>query len=251
MERFGVCSISFRDKSAEEIIVAAKMAGLDGIEWGSDVHVMPNDPDRAKQIREKMDAAGLITLSYGTYFGIEEMEQDSLDGYLDTADILGTDTLRIWPPKGNREQISQQRYDAFVAFAGKIALQAKKKNKILCLERHPDMLTEHATEALQFVQDVGMDNLRMYWQPVQFADLQTNLESAKILAEQVERIHVFHWIGMDRYPLADGAAPWQRYASVLKQRKNKPGVYLLEFMHDDRLESLSEAAASLKQILSR
>ncbi len=251
MSSCGVCSISFRKYSVEEIIDAAKAAGLDGIEWGSDIHVPPKDKELARQVRKKMDAAGLVTLSYGTYFGIEELELDGFEDYLETAEILGTDTLRIWPPRKSRQEISLELYETYVSFSRKVALQAKAKGKLICLERHPHMLTESAYEAKQFLADVGMDNFRMYWQPVQYVDNQTNLDSACLLADSVERLHVFYWRGENRYPLEEGDEIWQKYAGVFERRENKHTVYLLEFMPDDRLSTLEESARTLREIVQR
>ncbi len=243
----GVCSISFRNRSVSEIIAAVKAVGLDGIEWGSDVHVKPGDPALARQVRAQMDDAGLRTLSYGTYFGLEELELANFREYLDTAALLGTDTLRIWPPKKHQRELTAIQYNIYIEFARTVATMAKAMGMTLGLERHPGMLTERAEDALQFLADVGMDNLRMYWQPVQFADPQTNLESARQLASKVDRVHVFHWQGENRYPLAQGMAEWKTYIPALKDTAT---AYLLEFMPDDRLETLAAEAQALKAITS-
>lgn len=42
----GLTSISFRGKTCTEVIGLAKKAGLDGIEWGGDVHVPPENEER-------------------------------------------------------------------------------------------------------------------------------------------------------------------------------------------------------------
>jgi len=61
----GLCSVSFRKLTVVEIIAAVKAAGLDGIEWGGDVHVPHGDVEKAKQVAKLMEEAGLETLSYG------------------------------------------------------------------------------------------------------------------------------------------------------------------------------------------
>ena len=64
----GVVSVSFRDKSEEEILSAARAAGLSFIEWGSDVHAPCNDIEKLKRISELQGAYGISCSSYGTYF---------------------------------------------------------------------------------------------------------------------------------------------------------------------------------------
>ena len=62
----GVASVSFRKNSVEEIIRAAKAAGLQGIEWGSDIHVPAGDVSRARDVRRLTEEAELRVTSYGT-----------------------------------------------------------------------------------------------------------------------------------------------------------------------------------------
>ena len=47
--KLGLCSISFRKNTPQEILAAMKTAGLTVIEWGSDVHC---PPEKAKEIAE-------------------------------------------------------------------------------------------------------------------------------------------------------------------------------------------------------
>lgn len=48
MKNIGLVSISFRNRTAEEIIEAVKNAGLNAIEWGGDVHVPHGNVSRAR-----------------------------------------------------------------------------------------------------------------------------------------------------------------------------------------------------------
>ena len=67
MWKTGVTSVSFRQHTPQQIIAAAAAAGLDGIEWGADVHVPAGDLAAAEQVRQLTQAAGLEVLSYGGY----------------------------------------------------------------------------------------------------------------------------------------------------------------------------------------
>ena len=53
----GLVSVTFRDKTPEEIISTVKQCGLEGIEWGGDVHVLPGDVSRAREIRHLTEQA--------------------------------------------------------------------------------------------------------------------------------------------------------------------------------------------------
>lgn len=67
MLKTGLVSVTFRDKTPEEIISAVKQCGLEGIEWGGDVHVLPGDVSRAREIRHLTEQAGLAVWAYGSY----------------------------------------------------------------------------------------------------------------------------------------------------------------------------------------
>lgn len=43
----GLVSVTFRQKSVEEIAALTAEAGLSGVEWGGDVHVPPGDREAA------------------------------------------------------------------------------------------------------------------------------------------------------------------------------------------------------------
>ena len=66
----GLVSISFRQKSINELIKASKESGLEYIEWGGDVHIPMGNIKLARKVRRQMHGAGLKVASYGSYFGI-------------------------------------------------------------------------------------------------------------------------------------------------------------------------------------
>lgn len=55
----GLCSVSFRALSPEQIVQLAQSAGLSCIEWGADVHVPPGDFQNAERIARLIRHFGL------------------------------------------------------------------------------------------------------------------------------------------------------------------------------------------------
>ena len=90
----GLTSVTFRQKSPEEIIALAKEAGLTGIEWGGDIHVPAGDTKTASEIGRKTREAGLAVLSYGSYYRGDEGEDFA--PVLASAKALGAPVIRIW-----------------------------------------------------------------------------------------------------------------------------------------------------------
>ena len=59
------------------------------------------------------------------------------------------------------------------------------------------------------------------------------------------KIHVFNWIGKEKYPLKEAKGVWKSYLSCFEKNKN----LLLEFMPDDKIETLRSEADALKEIV--
>ena len=241
MYQLGLVSVSFRSESPETVIKAAKAAGLSCIEWGSDVHAPCGDEDRLREIAGLQKQYGITCCSYGTYFrlGIDPIEE--LQVYIRAAKLLGTDVLRLWAGKQSPWDFSEEEKEKLFAHSRAAAQMAERAGVKLCLECHMKTYTETAESALELLQTVDSSAFQMYWQPNQRRTTEENAENAWKLKNYVNHIHVFQWKGKDRFPLRNGIDEWKTYLV------NLPGDHalLLEFMPDDRLESLGMEAAAL------
>ena len=85
----------------------------------------------------------------------------------------------------------------------------------------------------------------MFWQPNQFLSHEENMEACRALLPYIQRVHTFSWEGNGRYPLADHADRWKEYMDILKESPNASMPLMLEFMHDNRPETLPETARTL------
>lgn len=245
----GVVSVSFRDKTPEEIVESAAESGLECIEWGSDVHVPFNNLENAREVFEKTAQKGLFVSSYGTYFGIDRDGLSELNCYMETAKALHTNKMRIWPPgKPSKKIIADGEWKSYVKKTSRLAQVAEKNGIVLMLECHPFTLTDDYNAALEFFEAVNQPNLRLCWQPNQYKSLDYNLKSIKKLKRYIENVHVFNWDKTQRYPLEDGIEIWKSY---LKEIEASPHCLLLEFMHDDKFSSLPQTAAALDEIIKK
>ena len=86
--KLGLCSVTFRKKSAEEVVALAQKAGIEFIEWGSDVHVK-NLAD-AKKVKALCEDASIKISSYGSYFNSAEYD----------AMIKALNVVMTWPQGG-------------------------------------------------------------------------------------------------------------------------------------------------------
>lgn len=241
----GIVSISFRKFSPEEILAAAKNAGLDAVEWGGDVHSPHGNLEVAEKIRKLTEEHGLYTSEYGSYYAIGQSEPGLFTEAVKSATALGTKTIRVWPGMNkSSDTFSNEEYEKYVADARRICDEAP--DFTIALECHPNSLTDEYHTALAFLSDVGRDNLKMMWQPNQYRPLSYNLDAIKALLPYIVAVHVFSWKRKERLPLAAGEDAWREYIKLLSANDLH---YMLEFMHDGKLETLEETAKTLKEWL--
>ena len=242
--KLGLVSVSFRKYSPEEIIIAAKKAGLECIEWGSDIHAPAGDTDKLKNIAELQKKHGISCCSYGTYFTLGTTDLNELENYIHSAKILGTNVLRVWCGKKSKAEHTEAERNRFIEECKKAAKIAEENDAYICMECHNWSYTETLDGALDLMNAVNSPNFLMYWQPNQFKDEDTNLKYAEAISPYCKVIHAFNWKGDNRFSLAEGTEIWRKYLNKLKNIK----TVLLEFMPDDKIESLETEAKALCEI---
>ena len=243
--KLGLVSISFRGHSPEEIIKAVKAAGLSCIEWGSDIHAPCKDIQRLHEIAALQKEHGIECSSYGTYFRLGHTPMEELSDYIAAAKLLGTNILRLWcGDKSGADMIEPER-EALFAACRKATEIAEASGVTLCMECHMRSFTERPEDTAALMEAVSSPAFRMYWQPFQWLDTEGSLAVARAVAPFAEHIHVFNWQGSGKFPLVEAVGDWRRYLSVF----DTPRTLLLEFMPDDRLETLPAEAEALKTIV--
>ena len=242
----GLVSVSFRSCSPEEIVKAVKEAGLTCIEWGSDVHAPYGDAERLKELVRLQNEYGIHCSSYGTYFKFGVTPIEELEGYIGAAKTLGTDVLRLWCGTKSGADMNDEEREKLISECREAAKIAEKHGVILCTECHRNTFTERLSDALCLMRRVDSPNFRTYWQPFQWEKEENNILYAEAIADLVKRVHVFQWKNTLRFPLSEGIGEWKRYLAKLPA----PRVLLLEFMPDDRIESLKNEADSLRRIVA-
>ena len=241
----GICSVSFRQHSPEEIIKMVANAGLDCIEWGSDVHAPFNDEESLMKIAKLQEEYSIKCSSYGTYFHLLGDSLELLPKYIKAAKILGTSVLRLWCGEKASSKFTQGEKDFLVAECKKAAQIAKESEVVLCMEYHPGSFTDTAQSALELIEKVESPHFKMYWQGNVKGDEELALKDAKILSAHTVNIHVAHWVDSKHLPLEKGISVWTKYLKEFSDGK----ALLLEFIYDGNPESLPGEAKSLKNIV--
>lgn len=237
----GLCSISFRDLTPTEIIENMKEVGLSYIEWGSDVHA---PIEKAEEISILQKQHNIVCCSYGTYFVLGDTPLSELEKYIGAAKILETDILRLWCGTKNSEDYTEFEKTQLFEECKSAAKIAEQYGVVLCMECHNNTYTNSKESALELMKAINNDCFKMYWQPNQFKSENENYEYARLLSQYVVNIHIFNWEEQNRYPLSEAKITWQRYLTCFDRNQ----MLLLEFMPDDKIESLSSETEALKEI---
>ena len=160
--RLGLCSVTFRKKTAEEVVDLAKKAGVGYIDWGGDVHV--NTLVDAKKVKELCDKADIKISSYGSYINSAFYDKSK---WLDTCKIakeMGAESIRIWLGKKNSQVTSEDDYRLILENTKKMCDIAAEYSLLVCPECHDNTFNNNTDAILRFIGDLQKENFRTYFQ---------------------------------------------------------------------------------------
>jgi len=246
----GLVSITFRQLSPREIVGLVARAGLEGIEWGGDVHVPHGDLRRAREVRRMTQEAGLEIAAYGSYYRVEHEDPSPFEPVLATAVELGAPAVRVWAgTRGSVEADAAYRAEV-VALSCHIVDVAASAGVTVAYEFHAGTLTDTNRSARNLLEAVAHDNVKSYWQPPRGSEVAYNLDGLDAVLPWLLHAHVFSWgAAGERLPLADGEAGWMQYLRKIAS-SGRDHFAMLEFVQDDAPESFVRDAATLKQWLA-
>jgi sugar phosphate isomerase/epimerase len=255
--------VTFRQLEPATIVDVCVGAGLDGIEWGGDVHAPPGDPTHAGRLRQHCFDNGIEIASYGSYACALTEAGDrtptslgphDFDAALETALALGAPSIRVWPGSRPSAATDDRGRDRVITQLRTWAEQASEVGVSVSVEHHRDTLTDTAESAGRLQREVDHPNLYAYWQAADYfddagPDHLAELTALRQLLPDLSHLHVFwyrNWF--DRWPLADGAVLWPAALALTTETGRWPHdrYALLEFVRDDNPASLREDADALR-----
>jgi len=212
------------------------MAGLDGIEWGGDVHVPPGSLALAQEVGALTRSVGLEVASYGSYY---RLDGSGFEEVLATAHALGAPNIRVWAGRVGSSSASPSDWDAAVLDGQRIAALAAPLQ--ISFEFHQGTLADTASSTLSLLSRIDAPNVRTYWQPSAGLSVADRMAEIGELEPFLSSMHVFQWSDGLRLSLSSGFAEWTQYL--------RGDWALLEFVRDDSPEQFLEDAATLKELL--
>ncbi len=247
----GLVSVTFRKFTPEEIISLCGKAGMQAIEWGGDVHVPAGDVARAREVGQQTRDAGLMVAAYGSYYRLAGGGKFPMpfEQVLASAAALGAPTIRVWAGTKGAKVCPPEERAAIVADGLRIADLAAKRGITVCLEYHPNTLTDDADSVRSLLKELDHPSIEFLWQ--HSADEPVESCAARLIEvlPRLRNVHVYQWTATgERRPLAEGEAAWRSYIDIVRET-GKTVDFLLEFVRDDSPEQFIADAATLRRFL--
>ncbi len=246
----GLVSVTFRKKSPKEIIELVSKAGLNGIEWGGDIHVPHGNVIRAREVYKRTEDSGLKVAVYGSYYrvGSETESISSFQEVLDTALELNAPNIRVWAGNRGSNEADEAWWKKIIDETYRISELAKTAGVTISFEYHGGTLTDTGDAALRLMKAVGGNNVRCNWQPPVGLDFSKRMEGLKQILRWLCNVHVFWWNIQERLALEDGISDWKKYMELIRDEKEER-YCMIEFVKNDDPNQFLQDASALKKIL--
>ncbi len=246
----GMVSATFRTKTTDDVLALCQTAGLSGIEWSENCHVLSADPLQAGALAESTRKSGLAVAAYGSYFYLGENETPVtvFRRSLESAHALGAPVIRVWAGRKPSCNVDVREFQDICREARILAGEALAYGCHLSFEWHKNSLTDTNAVAEQLLKTINHPNVYCLWQPTLVLSEQERLEGIRMLGGLLDNFHVYHWSPEGRQELSDGAKQWKTYFKACSPGKKR--YALLEFVKDNAEAQFLKDAACLHSILS-
>lgn len=192
---------AFADESGAMIdhqIVAMKRNGLSGLEIRNvdGTNIADITPDKAKEVRQKLDDAGLITWSIGSPIGKIHIENDDFAAHLekfrhviDIAHTLGSNNIRMFSfylPQGKDPAIYKNEV---IDRIGQFLAIAESSSIDLCHENEKGIYGDIAPRCLEL--HLAHPTLKGVFDPANYVQCgQDTWEGWQMLAPYIKYLHI-------------------------------------------------------------
>jgi hypothetical protein len=250
-----MCSVTFRARSARDIVALAVSCGIHAIEWGADCHVPVGDLAAAAAVAQLCRNAGVLAASYGTYLRAGAGNtQAQLMSIAETAAVLGASNVRIWG--GQRGVASAAASPELWSRAAdelhRLAELAARRGTTLSLEFHADTLVDTGPSAVRLLEQVAHPALFTKWQPTPGITPAESIAQLTLLQPWLSHIDVFaRDRERTRFSIETAAELWAAVFRHARPSAAWPTIpyALIEFVKDDAAQALRADAQFLEKLL--
>lgn len=241
--KLGLCSVTFRKKSAAKVVEIAKKAGVRYIEWGGDIHV--TNTEEARIVKSICDNEDIKICSYGSYYRVGSADKIKWEEICRIAKAMNASTVRVWLGNKNSEDTSEEEYNRILADLKSMCSVAKKYKLLVCPECHDNTYNNNTDAFLTLKDELKADNFRTYFQSRYFR-FDYDVDRIDRTFDYIENVHVSYrdLIKEQRFRKKDRGY-LDRLLKKLAQ-KQFDGVVLVEFTKGSREKNFIKDIRKLK-----
>jgi 3-dehydroshikimate dehydratase len=247
----GICSVSYRNSSPDDIIAATVKAGLAGIEWSADTHVPHGNREKAEAVMLATLKARLTVSAYGSFFRLGTDGDASFAEVLASARSLQAPLIRIWAPAA-QDSVSTT---TLAETGRRLADKSGHYGITLCVEAH-ERTTLHNYEALgAYIHQVNHPFFRACWSPLPGIGEDEILRQSAPLYPYTALVHVRSWAaGYQRRSLGENTDALGTILSGIRSARSGSELdvwTLIEYLEDETPAVLSREAAILNTLIGQ
>lgn len=190
------------DRSLEEAIDVTAELGYDGIEiQASAPHLPPDTSDeRAAEIKDHLDSAGITVPCLATYTGYydevsdedAEAELETFERYAALAEILDCEFVRHKPGGPPLRNATDEDFERAAGYLRRAADIAAEYDRTVAIEIHADRIVETAESTMRFLDLVDRENVGVIHDAgnMCIVDADYGRESVERLGDALVHVHV-------------------------------------------------------------
>lgn len=242
--KIGVASVTFRNKTIEEIVGICKREQVEYIEWGADVHVKTYED--AQKVKKLCYDAGIKISSYGSYYSVGSNEHNEWKKLCENAHIMGARSIRVWLGKKDSEKTSDKEYENILNDCKVLCDIAKEYNLIVSPECHDNTFNNNTEAILRLIKDLKRDNFTTYFQSRYFR-MEYDLDRIDRTFDYILNMHV-SYSDLKREQMFRKKD--KNYLDTLLKKmisKNFKGIIILEFTQNSSEKAFAEDIRKLKE----
>ena len=241
--KLGLCSVTFRKKTVQEIVDIAKKAGVEYIEWGGDIHIKTlEDAKKAKALCKENN---IKISSYGSYFNCAEYDESKWTEICQITKEMRANSVRIWLGKKDSEKTSEQEYNIILENTKKMCEIAEEFSLLVCPECHDNTFNNNTDAFLKIRRDISKDNFKTYFQSRYFR-MEYDLDRIDRTFDFIENVHISYRDLVKEQFLRKKD---KNYIDTLLKKlreKNFKGIVMVEFVINDSEKSFYADMEKLK-----
>lgn len=189
--KVGLCTISSKEDSVENIARIAAQAGAHGVEIWGDGHVASGSLDRCREIASIVSEHDLSIPVYGSYLRPGGCDfDDQLSTEIKIAETLGADFIRVWAGEQEYQNCTDEHWERTVSDLERLGNAADEAGIAVTVERHAGTVTNRTEGAARLIDQAGQSVVGLNWQPLFEHDAETILEDVEELADRTNNVHM-------------------------------------------------------------